>query len=186
MTQVIGHISQIIGPVVDVHFERGEKADSTNLPSIHDALKIRRPNGKTLIVEVQQHIGEDTVRTIAMDSTDGLQRGMKVTSTGKPITMPVGPHLLRTSRPHPRTPGGGLRTGRERGQAEDKESERGTKAGKEGKPAGWQSKGEHERRMPADRYGGQPDSDAPRIARGGEHKRHHLLRDAFCIKSRDS
>ena len=93
MTQVIGHISQIIGPVVDVHFERGEKADSTNLPSIHDALKIRRPNGKTLIVEVQQHIGEDTVRTIAMDSTDGLQRGMKVTSTGKPITMPVGPQI---------------------------------------------------------------------------------------------
>ena len=91
MTQVIGHISQIIGPVVDVHFERGEKADSTNLPSIHDALKIRRPNGKTLIVEVQQHIGEDTVRTIAMDSTDGLQRGMNVPSTVKPITLPVGP-----------------------------------------------------------------------------------------------
>ena len=93
MAQVIGHISQIIGPVVDVHFEHGEEANASNLPSIHDALKIRRANGKTLIVEVQQHIGEDTVRTIAMDSTDGLQRGMKVVSTGKPITMPVGPQI---------------------------------------------------------------------------------------------
>ena len=90
MAEVIGHISQIIGPVVDVHFEHGEQVRNANLPSIHDALKIRRQNGKTLIVEVQQHIGEDTVRTIAMDSTDGLQRGMKVVSTGKPITMPVG------------------------------------------------------------------------------------------------
>ena len=93
MAQLIGHISQIIGPVVDVHFERSEKSDSDSLPSIHDALKIRRANGRTLIVEVQQHIGEDTVRTIAMDSTDGLQRGMKVVSTGKPITMPVGPQI---------------------------------------------------------------------------------------------
>ena len=93
MAQLIGHISQIIGPVVDVHFERNEKSDSDSLPSIHDALKIRRANGRTLIVEVQQHIGEDTVRTIAMDSTDGLQRGMKVVSTGKPITMPVGPQI---------------------------------------------------------------------------------------------
>ena len=81
MVHLIGHISQIIGPVVDVHFERSEKSDSDSLPSIHDALKIRRTNGRTLIVEVQQHIGEDTVRTIAMDSTDGLQRGMKVVST---------------------------------------------------------------------------------------------------------
>lgn len=93
MAQLIGHISQIIGPVVDVHFERNEKSDSDSLPSIHDALKIRRANGRTLIVEVQQHIGEDTVRTIAMDSTDGLQRGMKVISTGRPVTMPVGPQI---------------------------------------------------------------------------------------------
>ena len=93
MTKVIGHISQIIGPVVDVHFEHGENVNSANLPSIHDALLIQRPNGKRLIVEVQQHIGEDTVRTIAMDSTDGLQRGMKVTATGRPITMPVGPQI---------------------------------------------------------------------------------------------
>ena len=93
MAKVIGHISQIIGPVVDVHFEHGEDVNSANLPSIHDALLIQRPNGKRLIVEVQQHIGEDTVRTIAMDSTDGLQRGMKVTATGRPITMPVGPQI---------------------------------------------------------------------------------------------
>ena len=93
MAQLIGHISQIIGPVVDVHFERSEKSDSDSLPSIHDALKIRRADGRTLIVEVQQHIGEDTVRTIAMDSTDGLQRGMKVVSTGRPVTMPVGPQI---------------------------------------------------------------------------------------------
>ena len=93
MAEVLGHISQIIGPVVDVHFEHSEKEQNANLPSIHDALKIQRPGGKTLTVEVQQHIGEDTVRTIAMDSTDGLQRGMKVVSTGKPITMPVGAHI---------------------------------------------------------------------------------------------
>ena len=93
MAEVLGHISQIIGPVVDVHFEHSEKEQNANLTSIHDALKIQRPGGKTLIVEVQQHIGEDTVRTIAMDSTDGLQRGMKVVSTGKPITMPVGAQI---------------------------------------------------------------------------------------------
>ena len=62
----IGHITQIIGPVVDVYFDSGEK----NLPKIHDALKVVRPNGKELILECQQHIGEDSVRTIAMDSTD--------------------------------------------------------------------------------------------------------------------
>ena len=75
MSQIIGHISQVIGPVVDVYFE-GTESDLI-LPSIHDALEIKRHNGKKLIVEVQQHIGENTVRTVAMDSTDGLQRGMK-------------------------------------------------------------------------------------------------------------
>ena len=74
MSQIIGHISQVIGPVVDVYFE-GTDAE-VMLPSIHDALEIKRPNGKILIVEVQQHIGENTVRTVAMDSTDGLQRGV--------------------------------------------------------------------------------------------------------------
>ena len=91
MSQIIGHISQVIGPVVDVYFE-GTDAE-VMLPSIHDALEIKRPNGKILIVEVQQHIGENTVRTVAMDSTDGLQRGMKVRPTGGPITMPIGEQI---------------------------------------------------------------------------------------------
>ena len=91
MSQIIGHISQVIGPVVDVYFE-GTESDLI-LPSIHDALEIKRHNGKKLIVEVQQHIGENTVRTVAMDSTDGLQRGMKVFPTGGPITMPVGEQI---------------------------------------------------------------------------------------------
>ena len=91
MSQIVGHISQVIGPVVDVYFE-GTDAELM-LPSIHDALEIKRSNGKTLIVEVQQHIGENTVRTVAMDSTDGLQRGMKVHPTGGPITMPVGDQI---------------------------------------------------------------------------------------------
>ncbi|MBP5572914.1 MAG: F0F1 ATP synthase subunit beta, partial [Bacteroidales bacterium] len=85
-TQPIGHITQIIGPVVDVYFESGEK----DLPKIHDALKVTRPNGRELFLECQQHIGEDSVRTIAMDSTDGLQRGMEVVPTGKPISIPIG------------------------------------------------------------------------------------------------
>ena len=63
------------------------------LPSIHDALEIKRSNGKRLIVEVQQHIGENTVRTVAMDSTDGLQRGMTVHPLGGPITMPIGTQI---------------------------------------------------------------------------------------------
>jgi F-type H+-transporting ATPase subunit beta len=91
MSQIIGHISQVIGPVVDVYFD-GTDAELV-LPSIHEALEIKRPNGKKLIVEVQQHIGENTVRTVAMDSTDGLQRGMKVLSTHMPITMPVGAQI---------------------------------------------------------------------------------------------
>lgn len=91
MSQIVGHISQVIGPVVDVYFE-GTEAELT-LPSIHDALEIKRPNGKRLIVEIQQHIGENTVRTVAMDSTDGLQRGMKVYPLGGPITMPIGEQI---------------------------------------------------------------------------------------------
>ena len=90
MSELTGHISQIIGPVVDVSFNLEGKV---SLPAIHDALEIRRPTGKILTVEVQQHIGEDTVRTVAMDSTDGLQRGMKVQPKGGPITMPVGPQV---------------------------------------------------------------------------------------------
>ena len=84
--EIKGHITQIIGPVVDVFFEGGE----ADLPKIHDALEVVRPNGKRLVLECQQHIGEDSVRTIAMDSTDGLMRGMEVTLSGKPISIPVG------------------------------------------------------------------------------------------------
>lgn len=91
MSQIVGHISQVIGPVVDVYFE-GTEAEMM-LPSIHDALEIKRSNGKRLIVEVQQHIGENTVRTVVMDSTDGLQRGMKVHPLGGPITMPIGTQI---------------------------------------------------------------------------------------------
>ena len=91
MSQIVGHISQVIGPVVDVYFE-GTEAEMM-LPSIHDALEIKRSNGKRLIVEVQQHIGENTVRTVAMDSTDGLQRGMIVHPLGGPITMPIGTQI---------------------------------------------------------------------------------------------
>ena len=76
-----------------MYFE-GENIDAEQLlPSIHDALEIKRPNGKTLVVEVQQHIGENTVRTVAMDSTDGLQRGLEVVPMGKPIAMPVGEQI---------------------------------------------------------------------------------------------
>ena len=64
MSGLIGHISQIIGPVVDVHFGLGKDSES-HLPAIYEALTILRPDGQELIVEVQQHIGEDTVRTIA-------------------------------------------------------------------------------------------------------------------------
>ena len=86
MSESIGFISQVIGPVVDVSYEKA----GHSIPKIYDALKITRPDGKVLVVEVQQHIGEDTVRTVAMDSTDGICRGIKVESLGAPISMPVG------------------------------------------------------------------------------------------------
>lgn len=93
MPNLSGRISQIIGPVIDVYFDLSGEEVSRQLPRIHDALVINRKDGRQLIVEVQQHIGEDTVRTVAMDSTDGLQRGMEVLNTGAPITMPVGPQI---------------------------------------------------------------------------------------------
>lgn len=89
MGEIKGYISQVIGPVVDIHFDN-DKEEKITLPRIHDAMEITRPNGKILIVEVQQHIGENTVRTVAMDTTDGLKRGMEAISHGSPITMPVG------------------------------------------------------------------------------------------------
>ena len=90
MEVIRGYISQVIGPVVDIHFEDKQDGQTIVLPRIHDAMEITRPNGKILVVEVQQHIGENTVRTVAMDSTDGLRRGMEAISHGAPITMPVG------------------------------------------------------------------------------------------------
>ncbi len=93
MAEVRGYISQIIGPVVDVHFDLDKAEDAKSLPSIHDALKIARPDGRELVIEVQQHIGEDTVRCVAMDSTDGMRRGLGAVCTGEPIEMPVGPQI---------------------------------------------------------------------------------------------
>ncbi len=84
----IGKIAQIIGPVVDVNF-----ADNENLPKIYDALYIEKDNGQRIILEVQQHLGEERVRTIAMDATEGLIRGMKVVDTGAPIKMPIGEEI---------------------------------------------------------------------------------------------
>lgn len=89
MSELIGHISQIIGPVVDVFFDLKEK-DEYKLPAIYDALSIDRGDGRKLIVEIQQHIGENTVRTVAMDTTDGLSRGLKAVALGRPISMPFG------------------------------------------------------------------------------------------------
>ena len=93
MTEVSGHISQVIGPVVDVHFDVLENIAAEALPGIHEALSVERGDGRTLIIEVQQHIGEDTVRCVAMDSTDGLCRGMKATCLGAPVSMPVGTQI---------------------------------------------------------------------------------------------
>ena len=90
---LVGHISQIVGPVVDVHFNILANTAQGELPRIHNALVIKRENGRKLVVEVQQHIGEDTVRCIAMDSTDGLSRGMEAEDTGDPIAMPVGTQI---------------------------------------------------------------------------------------------
>jgi len=89
MSENKGTITQVIGPVVDIIFESA----GASLPKIHDALEIKRENLDPLLVECQQHIGENTIRTIAMDSTDGLQRGMEVTATGSAIQMPVGDQI---------------------------------------------------------------------------------------------
>lgn len=86
MVENKGRILQVIGPVVDVEFTSGNDA----LPDIYEALEIPRSDGSRLVVECQQHIGENTVRTIAMDSTDGLSRGMEVFTTGSPIRIPIG------------------------------------------------------------------------------------------------
>lgn len=89
MTQKVGYVTQVIGPVVDVIFEGG----GVDLPPIYEALEIERENGSKLIVEVEQHVGEDTVRCVAMDTTDGLYRGMKVLDLGRTLTMPTGDQI---------------------------------------------------------------------------------------------
>ncbi|MFN5182832.1 MAG: F0F1 ATP synthase subunit beta [Bacteroidota bacterium] len=86
MSKQTGKVSQVIGPVVDISFDlQGGK-----LPNILDALEIVKGGGQKIILECQQHIGQDTIRAIAMDSTDGLTRGMEVVATGSPIKMPIG------------------------------------------------------------------------------------------------
>ena len=86
MSITTGKVSQIIGPVIDVEFN----TENNELPKIYDSLEIKKADGSILVLEVQQHIGEDTVRTISMDSTDGLSRGTEVLATGNPIQMPIG------------------------------------------------------------------------------------------------
>jgi len=86
--RAVGRITEIKGPVIDARFEKGQ------LPRVNDALRVQRDEGKDLILEVAQHLGDDIVRAIAMDSTDGLSRGAEVISTGGPITVPVGRETL--------------------------------------------------------------------------------------------
>ena len=86
MSENTGKIAQVIGPVVDVAFE----GEGVILPPIYTALKIDREDGTELILEVEQHIGEDTVRCVAMESTDGLRRGLPVVNMGHPIAIPTG------------------------------------------------------------------------------------------------
>ncbi len=88
-----GSISQIIGPVVDVAFEANGVAIQDALPKIHEALEVIHPDGRKIVLEVQQHIGEDTVRCVAMDNTDGLKRGLEVCALGNPIQMPTGAQI---------------------------------------------------------------------------------------------
>ncbi|WP_139957050.1 F0F1 ATP synthase subunit beta [Flavicella sediminum] len=88
MSKLTGKVAQIIGPVIDVAFTTGE-----GLPQIFDSLEITRENGSLLVLEVEQHIGENTVRCIAMDSTDGLSRGTDAVATGNPIKVPVGNNI---------------------------------------------------------------------------------------------
>ena len=83
-----GKIAQIVGPVIDVEFE-----SDSGLPKIYDSLEIEKTDGSKLVLEVQAHIGENMVRTIAMDSSDGLSRGAKVVATDNPIKMPIGKEI---------------------------------------------------------------------------------------------
>lgn len=84
-----GLVTQVIGPVVDIRF-RADEEGKINLPHIHDAIELKTISGSVLVLEVQQHIGENTVRTIAMDTTDGLKRGMEAIATYSAIRVPSG------------------------------------------------------------------------------------------------
>lgn len=86
MSEILGTVTQVIGPVIDVSFEGGKE----NIPPVYSALKVERDNGEELILEVEQHIGEDIVRCVAMESTDGVRRGVKVRNLGHPISVPTG------------------------------------------------------------------------------------------------
>ena len=88
MAENTGKITQIIGAVLDIKFPEG------NIPEINEAIKIKRQNGETLVVEVASHLGDDTVKCIAMGPTDGLVRGMDAEATGAPISVPVGENTL--------------------------------------------------------------------------------------------
>ena len=87
MLQGIGKVIQVIGPVIDIRF------DQNSLPNIYNAIEIKM-DGRVIVAEVEQHIGDDIVRTIAMESTDGLKRGLKAVDTGRPIEVPVGDKVL--------------------------------------------------------------------------------------------
>ena len=94
MSEKYGKISQVIGPVVDVVFDAGQAAEGdVIIPPIYTALKVEREGENPLILEVEQHIGEDTVRCVAMESTDGLQRGMCVDSLERAIAVPTGAQI---------------------------------------------------------------------------------------------
>ncbi len=91
--QHVGKVVQVIGPVLDVQFEAGQ------LPAIYNALRVTIPASEgvaesTIVAEVEQHLGENRVRAVAMKPTDGLQRGMDAVDTGAPISVPVGPSTL--------------------------------------------------------------------------------------------
>ncbi|MBK6285648.1 MAG: F0F1 ATP synthase subunit beta [Draconibacterium sp.] len=90
MAKKVGQIIQVIGPVVDVSFDK----EGGVFPAINDALEIIREGKDNLVIECQQHLGENTIRCIAMDATDGLRRGLKVQATGSPIIMPKGEAAL--------------------------------------------------------------------------------------------
>lgn len=93
MLQSKGYIAQVIGAVIDIGFENAGVGDEISLPGIHEALTVGMPDGRRLVLEVQQHIGDKTVRAIAMDRTSGLRRGMEVVATGHSITMPSGEQI---------------------------------------------------------------------------------------------